>query len=57
MKKLQSRFLSLPKRPAATNPIILGAGSALWAYWAMVTIVTVMIVGATYWLLTHTVTA
>jgi len=57
MKQFPSRFQSLPKRPAPTNPIIFGTGSALWAYWGMVAIVTVMIIGATYWLLTHSVAA
>ena len=57
MTQSVSRYQSAPKRAAATNPIVLGAGPAHWAFWTMVSILAVMIVGATYWLLTHSVTA
>ena len=48
-----SRYESTAKRAASANPIVLGARAASWFYWGMVVVLGVMIVGATYWLLTH----
>jgi len=52
-----SRYESRPKRIAPSNPVILGKRSAFWVFWSMVVIVTVMIVGAVVWLLTHPLVA
>ena len=57
MNRKTSRYDSRPKKTAPSNPIVLNARSASWLFWSMVTIITVMIVGATYWLLTHPITA
>lgn len=57
MNRKTSRYDSRPKKTAPSNPIVLNARSASWLFWSMVTIIAVMIVGATYWLLTHPITA
>jgi hypothetical protein len=52
-----SRYQSALKRVAPSNPIIFGARPALWVFWSMIAILTVMIIGATFWLLMHPLTA
>jgi hypothetical protein len=52
-----SRYESRPKRFAPSNPVILGKRSAFWVFWIMAAVVTVMIVGAVIWLLTHPLAA
>ena len=47
------RYIPVAKADAPSNPIILDARSAFWAFWSMATIVAAMIVVAIYWLLAH----
>lgn len=53
MSQKTSHYGPRPKKFTPSNPMILGARSASWIFWSLAAIVTVMIVGAVVWLLTH----
>ena len=57
MNSKSSRYEQAPKRAAPTNRVVLSARSGSVIFWSLVTVIAVMIIGATYWLLTHPVTA
>ena len=58
MAQKASRYEPAKKRAAPPpNRIVLSANSASWVFWSVAAIIGVMIVAATYWLLTHPLTA
>jgi hypothetical protein len=48
-----NRYIPFAKSDGPTNPIILDERIAGWTFWSIVTIVCLLIVVATYWLLAH----
>ena len=57
MSQKASSYKSAPKHAPSANPIVMGALRAAWFFWAIAAVIGVMIVCATYWLLTHAPTA
>jgi hypothetical protein len=53
MSQKSSHYKSPPKRVPSANPIVMGALRAAWFFWTIAAAIGVMIVCATYWLLTH----
>ena len=57
MTQKASHYKSPSKRVPSANPIVMGAHRAAWFFWTIAAVIAVMIVCATYWLLTHAPTA
>jgi hypothetical protein len=53
MAHKQSRYQSRPKAAARRNRIVLGQRAAAWLFWMLIGVISIAIIGALYWMLTH----